>query len=576
MNINSILFRIFAATALFWAVACEKPEMNPGAGDNPGQTETYSEINGTTIDESNNVIGLISDASTGKGIPGVVVSDGYSVVKTDNNGVYQFPCNRNALYMFFSCPAEYEIPLEESTHKPLFYKVGLSKKGVNRNDFKLTPLKTSEENFTLVAVGDPQVSNASQISRYKNETISDIQTTISSNQNQGRYMNAYAVTLGDIVHDTPDQWDAIVKTMHNVSIGGGNYLPFFQTIGNHDHNAKEETYEASIANFVSHYGPVDYSFNRGKVHVVVMDNVSLVSTDKSGWDYNAGFSKSQFTWLQKDLAAVPNKEDKMLILCCHIPFRSGGRNNTGSQVDSDKYYAEVLQLMCEWNEAHIMIGHTHYPQNYIHTGYKTKNGLPIYEHIHGGACGGWWACNLNVDGAPNGFSIYEIEGNHMKNWIAKSTGQPKDFQMRVYNGNQTYTGSKGYTYNWYANSKGGSAGISYTGRAFLKNCFVVSLWNDDDTNWKVEFVYNGVSTPMNRVGQKVTDAAVVSYFFNECGKNTTSWTKPLYHYWFVQAPDGLDPSEVVGWTIRATQTIPGSNVVNEYTASSLQTDYRGF
>lgn len=576
MNINNILFRIFAATALFWAVACEKPEMNSGAGDNPGQAETYSEINGTTINEKSTVIGLISDTSTGKGIPGVVVSDGYSVVKTDNNGVYQFAGNRNALYVFFSCPAEYEIPLDDATHKPLFYKVGLIKNGVNRNDFKLTPLKTNEENFTFIAVGDPQVSNASQINRYKNETISDIQTTISSNQSQGLYKNAYAITLGDIVNDTPDQWDGIVKTMHNVSLGNGIYLPFFQTIGNHDHNAKTETYEASIANFVNHYGPVDYSFNRGKVHVVVMDNVSLVSTDKSSWDYNGGFSKAQFNWLQKDLAAVDNKEDKMLILCCHIPFRSGGNNNTGSQMDADKYYKETLQLMSEWNEAHIMIGHTHYPQNYIHTAYKTKNGLPVYEHIHGGACGGWWACNLNVDGAPNGYSIYEVEGNHMKNWVAKSTNRAKDFQMRVYNGNQTYTGSKGYTYNWYSNSKGGSANISYTGRSFLKNCFVVSLWNDDDTNWTVDFIYNGVATPMTRAGQKVTDAAVVSYFFNECGKNTTSWTKPLYHYWYIQAPDGLDPSEVVGWTIKATQIIPGSNVKNEYTAGSLQTDYRGF
>ena len=164
----------------------------------------------------------------------------------------------------------------------------------------------------------------------------------------------------------------------------------------------------------------------------------------------------------------------------------------------------------------------------------------------------------------------------MKNWIAKSTKKPESFQMRVYNGNQTYTGKKSYKYNWFQNSKGGSANISYTGRSYLKNCFVVSLWNDDDTNWKVEFTHNGTTVPMTRSIQTVMDAAAVSFFFNECGKNTDTWTKGMYHYWYLPAPDGADPSELTGWTVTATQTIPGSGVKNVYTTGSLQTDYSGF
>ncbi|MBR0291405.1 MAG: hypothetical protein IJQ79_04645, partial [Bacteroidales bacterium] len=36
-----------------------------------------------------NGVGLVRDASTGKGIPGVPVSDGYKFTVTDENGVYQ-------------------------------------------------------------------------------------------------------------------------------------------------------------------------------------------------------------------------------------------------------------------------------------------------------------------------------------------------------------------------------------------------------------------------------------------------------------------------------------------------------
>lgn len=524
-------------------------------------------INNTKIEEGNDLIGLVSDPVTRTGIPGVAVSDGYSVVKTDANGVYQFKGNQKARTVFISVPAEYEVPLSDK-NTPLFYRSVSVDGGVKRNDFNLTPLSGSEENFTFVAIGDPQVKKSSHVTRYSQETITDIKQTLTERQNAGRYMNAYAVTLGDIVHDKPNLWESVVKTMQNVQLGSGEYLPIFQCIGNHDHDAAEPSDYDAVGNFIRNCGPTDYSFNRGKVHFVVMDNVVCTDSKGTTWNYKSGFSDEQYEWLRQDIDAVDNKDDKMIIICCHIPFKS--------EVDYKNHLKEILAMMGEFNEAHFMIGHTHYQQNYIHKDYKTRNGLPVYEHIHGGACGAWWACNLNVDGSPNGYSIYEIEGNHMKNWVAKGTGLQDDCQMRVYDGNQTYTGTKGYIYNWYQDSVGGSDGIAYKGRAFLKDCFVVNLWNADDTYWTVEFTYNGKTVPMKRADSSVMDAAAVSFFFNECSKNTTSWTKALDHFWYIESPDGLDPSEVTGWTITATQTIPGSGEVNVYTSNALQVDYTGF
>ena len=140
MNITKVLFGFFAATALFWAVACEKqgPE-----GDNadpaPGPVTEITDINGTAIQEGNNLVGLVSDSKTGKGIANVVVSDGYSVVKTDANGVYQFKASRYAKTVFVSLPSEYEVPLD-AKKRPAYYRVGINQKKVNRYDFTLTPL----------------------------------------------------------------------------------------------------------------------------------------------------------------------------------------------------------------------------------------------------------------------------------------------------------------------------------------------------------------------------------------------------------------------------------------------------
>lgn len=526
-------------------------------------------INGTVIGEGNNLVGWVSDVNTRKGIPGVAVSDGFTVVKTDANGVYQIKGNTNAKSVFISVPAEYEVPLSEN-NTPLFYSLDVATATVNRNDFILTPLTKNEENFTLVAIGDPQVKSAAHIERYKNETLKDIKSTLTKHQSEGKYLNAYAVTLGDIVYDKPNLWESVLPTMHNVRLGSGEYLPIFQCIGNHDHNAKESTDRDAVGDFINYCGPTDYSFNRGKVHIVVMDDVICTTTSGSTWSYESGLSQDQWLWLNQDLAAVEDKEDKMVIICCHIPFRSGWSSK------SDVTISQVLNLMKEFNEAHIMIGHTHYAQNYLHTQYKTKNGLSIYEHIHGGACGSWWTCNVNVDGSPNGYSLYEIEGHHMKNWIAKGTNLPEEHQMMVYNGSQTYTGSKGYVYNWYKDSVGGSSNIAYKGFSPLKGCFVVNLWNDDEANWEVEFTYNGETTPMTRVSSAVMNAAAMSYFFNELGKNTKSWAKALNHYWYIPAPGGLDPSEITGWSVTATQTIPGSGEKNVYTTNTLQVDNSGF
>ena len=50
------------------------------------------------------------------------------------------------------------------------------------------------------------------------------------------------------------------------SIAGS--VPFFQTIGNHDHlneadNSVTSTYWKSVENFQKYFGPQNYSFDRG-------------------------------------------------------------------------------------------------------------------------------------------------------------------------------------------------------------------------------------------------------------------------------------------------------------------------
>lgn len=578
MKNSKFYLSLCLAAALAFVVGCKK-EDNPGGGGDDDVTE----INGTKILEGNNAVGLVSNASTGKGIPGVPVTDGYTYTVTDDNGVYQMAANRYCRKVYISLPAEYAVPLDNTYHMPCLYSTKVfNKNKVNRNDFVLTP-QPVEDKFTLVMIGDPQCQKDAQVQRYVKETVPDMLSTLSASA--AKYAHPYGITLGDVTFDSYDTWGPMRASMANLKLGAG-YFPIFQCIGNHDHNSKVTSgdYDAT-AKFVEVFGPTDYSFNRGKAHIVVMDDIIVTkiksnsSPNSATWDYDGGFTKLQYDWLVEDLKHVDNKADKIIFLCLHIPFRGGSASGGSSINKTGKYYAEVLKLLTDFKDAHIMIGHTHYPQNYIHTGYKCKSGRPVYEHVHGAACGGWWSSNSNVTGAPNGYSLYEIEGNTVKNWIAKGTARAADYQVRVYDGNQIYSGTKGYTYEWYNPSNvGGSASIKAVGNALFRNCFVAEVWNDDSTNWKVEMYQNGV-----KIGdfKRIPDGGscnvcITSYYFNELAKNTDSWTnKTASHYWYFK-PESGQPKNEKNWEVRATQIIPDSGATNTYSSITLTTDYTEF
>lgn len=410
---KKITYLICSALLASVLAGCDKNEETvPVGGDakDPVLSElTETSINGTALGTGVDLAGVITDEKSGKGIAGIAVTDGYQFVKTDANGVYQMTRNQLSRNVYMTVPAEYQIPLDETYHLPMFYSPGIMTPGkAYRCDFKLKKLDAPETDFTILMIGDPQCQVINEAARFLGETIPDIRRTMES----GTYSpNVYALTLGDITFDSFYMFDPMVRTMKNIVIGG-RYLPIFNCAGNHDHNSRvkasgnrELDDYNSMEEYVKHFGPTDYSFDRGNTHIVVMDNVfvSTLSSNSSPnsktWNYTNELTDTQMDWLRQDIANVENPESKLILFCTHQPLRSN---------DSKGHYAEVMKMLSTFAEAHIMVGHTHYTQNYIH---KDVNGKDIYEHIHGAACGAWWSSNSNVTGAPNGYNIYRVNGN---------------------------------------------------------------------------------------------------------------------------------------------------------------------
>lgn len=403
---------------------------NDKSGGHDGDEGVETEVNGTQLDGNTTLYGLVTDTS-GNPIPGVVVSDGYGCVTTDANGVYQMERYKKARFVHYSTPAGYAVNTSADNY-PLFYSEIVHKNIADRHDFVLTPLPAPESDFTLVCIADPQCATTAEISRYVNETIPDVEATVDGYKAKGTPV--YGITLGDIVFDTPDLWSNMKESMANRN------LPIFQTIGNHDHLQTETSDDNAAANFETQFGPRNYSFNRGDVHIVSMDNVLYEGKKK----YKGGITDKQLEWLRQDLSHVD--KDKLVIFCAHIPFRGG----TSVTDESHENYDGVLDLLSGFSEAHIMIGHTHYHQKYIHK----RNGKTILEHVHGAACGAWWTANICADGTPNGYSVYEISGNTIANQYYKSTNKEAGYQIRAYSATQVFGKSGSLTFGWAANAPG--------------------------------------------------------------------------------------------------------------------------
>jgi hypothetical protein len=348
-------------------------------------------------------------SSNGRGVPRVAVSDGHSVVATAADGVYELFTTVERPFVMMSIPSGYAIPENPAGTARFYQRLAADAQGEMEASFELQQLETRDDRHVALLLADIQTEDSQEMQWFHEQTVPDVQQTIASLGG----LPVVGIACGDIMFDNLELYPDYERGV------AGMGVPFFQVVGNHDMDYEGRTDEASTATFSRHFGPRYYSFNRGAVHYVVLDDVFW-----HGAGYIGYLDADQLAWLEADLQFV--EPGSPVVVVQHIPALGTGFQRRGEQrpgLGVSVANREVLYRLLEPFRAHILVGHTHENEHLFRNG--------VHEFVCGTVCGAWWSGPICADGTPSGYAVIEVAGEEIS-WRYKATREPPELQMRTY------------------------------------------------------------------------------------------------------------------------------------------------
>ena len=368
------------------------------------------------------------------GVPGVLVSNGLDVVRTDSSGAYVVDV-RPDMDVFVIQPSGWKLPVDARgipqfsyTHKPGgspgnrryggLPDTGPAPEAVN---FPLQRAPDAGKAFTCAMVGDSQTYNNVEAGQFRDSAIADL---VAAGLDDSDCM----LYLGDVAGDDLGMLERVFE------LGSVVGVPQWAVAGNHDVDFDVESDADSLDTWRRVWGPAYYAFEQGDVLFVGMDNiftkpcgphakeVARASVrEKCGqpFEYTHYITQVQLDWLGNLLRHVP--EDRLVVLAMHAPLLTF---DAASELQHTLNAAAVHELL-EGRQALVLGGHAHTLWNfdpgehYEGFGLVGVGPLPFRHIVAGAASGRWWSGDFNVDGDPQSLT---------------SSGEPKGLLMVEFDG----------------------------------------------------------------------------------------------------------------------------------------------
>jgi 3',5'-cyclic-AMP phosphodiesterase len=340
----------------------------------------------------------------GNPAPGVVVSDGYTVAVTDDEGCFSI-----------SAAGRGEIP-PSSDLIWVCVPEGMRPKGPwylpadqDELKFDLTCDPTAGQAFSFVYFTDVHLIREREDQPFHQ---------FAGELREMRPAPAFWVCGGDI-----DLQEGMGDRYCEIMSGTG--VPGRQVAGNHDMLVGAPD---PWAEYCRQFGPTRYSWDHGAFHFVTLCGL-VPNPEGKGWRNVEGeLTRAELNWLEADLR---HAKGRPTVLFLHIPplttyiLRRGVL--PGHEPAWEVRNADRLLDLCQRYHVLLVLG------GHFHENERNEMFGTAYQST-GAVCGQWWERGgrppLNLDGSPPGYRIVHISGNTLSHHY-KAVGQPGSRQLRV-------------------------------------------------------------------------------------------------------------------------------------------------
>ncbi|MDN5571494.1 MAG: calcineurin-like phosphoesterase family protein [Propionibacteriaceae bacterium] len=354
-----------------------------------------------------------------RGLRGVAVSNGREVVHTDARGRYSIAVQDKDT-IFVTQPAGWTTPVNADnvpqfyyhhaptgTHEQQLRFGGLTPTGPlpDAVNFPLAENRASRSgDANCVVMGDVQTYSEMEISHARNGAFREIVTETSANA-------CGALLVGDIAGDDLGMYPrlqrnlaAINKVLHG--------LP-----GNHDYDIDATDTAWAFDSYRQAWGPENYSFEVGDVHVLALNTVKYPCTPDMNADgrrphcadpaarprYSGQLGAETLEWIRQDLSQVSRRTK--IVVASQITLVSHADSASTQHQTQD---VVELNRILAGRDVVAFSGHTHSLEHMVAGDSLAEwqeavglASLPYDNVVVGAISGDWYSGDVNVDGVPN-------------------------------------------------------------------------------------------------------------------------------------------------------------------------------
>lgn len=375
----------------------------------------------------------------GRGLPGVMVSNGRDVVLTTEDGHWQLPvAGGDTIFVikpssWMSPTGPYGQPAFSYLHQPDGTPRTLDLRHPAVEPTGPLPasidfyLRRSEEcsQFDVLLVADTQPCDARELAFVRDAIISLAPATNA----------AFAIHHGDVMGDDLSLFPRYLRMLRTTGMAW-HHCP-----GNHDMNLETPDGRHAFETWKRFIGPTHYALQYGRATFLLLNNVNYF-----GWDnipngrrgYRGEFGAQQLAFVENVLRHVP--EDHLVVVSMHIPLVSF--DEPESEADTTVDRGALLELLARFPNTVSFAGHSHTTEHhYLGAGDGFGRSAPHHHHVLTAACGSWWSgpadhrgipVSVSCDGSPKGVHILSIDGNRCATrLVSADPGPATEAGMRI-------------------------------------------------------------------------------------------------------------------------------------------------